>query len=300
MRFDLRHIRCFIAVAEELHFRRAAERLGIAQPALSRTIKDLEDDLGVVLLERSNRFVELTKAGQVFLENSRVILNTVDFAVENTRRVAEGMVGSLRVGYTDLAIIGSLPLILSAFRKKQPDIALQLSNDVSIQQLRDIEEDRLDIGFVTGPIARTGLSQMPVTTEKFACLVPASHPLAESASVRIADLADEDFVHGSYKEWEVFFSHLMPICHRHGFSPRIVQEGLTSIGIMGLVAAGVGITILTESVGDALPSGVKILPITDADATIQTVAIWKSDKMDRPKRLFLEALGEVVEHEFNI
>ncbi|MDA7429376.1 LysR substrate-binding domain-containing protein [Primorskyibacter aestuariivivens] len=290
MRFDLRHIRCFVAVAEELHFRRAAERLGIAQPALSRTIRDLENDLGVVLFERSNRFVEMTKAGHAFLEHGRRILSAVEFAVDNTRQVAEGKIGSLRIGYTDLAIIGNLSLLLRAFREAQPDIALEMRNEVSIQQLRDIDDDRLDIGFVTGPFNHAGYDQLTVSTEAFACVVYDSHPLAQRDSVHVSDLANEDFVHGTEAEWEVFYSHLLPMCHRNGFAPRIVQQATTTIGILGLVAAGVGITVLADNVGTAMPAGVKLLPIRKAGSALETVAIWKPDRMERPKRLFVDAM----------
>lgn len=294
MRLDLRHMRCFIVVAEELHFRRAAERLGLAQPALSRTIRDLENDLGVVLFERSNRFVRMTKAGQAFLESSKSILNAVDHAIENTRRVSEGNIGSLRIAYTDLAIAGPLPRIFRTLGSEHPDIAFQFHNDVSIHQVRNLEDDLLDIGFITGPFTANGFEKLEICNEKFACIVYDEHPLAQRESISISELADEDFVHGSQKEWEMFYSHFLPLCHRNGFSPRIVQEGLTSIGIMGLVAAGVGITVLTESVCNSLPIGTKLIPISDGGAPIQTVAIWKIDKMDKTKRRFLNALKDKV------
>ncbi len=294
MRFDLRHIRCFVAVAEELHFRRAAERIGIAQPALSRTIRDLENDMGVILLERTKKFVTLTKAGQAFLESSRAILIAIEYAVENTRNVSDGKMGSMRIAYTDLAIIGVLPKILKDVRSDLPDVALQFKNDVSINQLRDLEDDLLDIGFVTGPISGTWFEQLPISHERLTCVVYDSHPLASRTSVRIADLAEENFVHGAFKEWEVFLSHLLPLCHRNGFKPRIVQEGITSLGIMGLVAAGVGITVLTESIGNSLPIGVTMIPIEDAIDPIQTVAVWKSENIDKTKRRFIETLRRRV------
>lgn len=294
MRFDLRHLRCFVAVAEELHFRRAAERLGIAQPALSRTIRDLENDLGVILLERTKKFVNLTKAGQTFLDSSRGILSSVDYAVENTRNVSDGKMGSLRIAYTDLAIVGVLPNILRHVRDDLPDVALQFKNDVSINQLRDLEDDLLDVGFVTGPISGNRFEQLPISNERLACVVYDGHPLANRTSVRIEELAEENFVHGAFKEWEVFLSHLLPLCHRNGFKPHIVQEGLTSIGIIGLVAAGVGITVLTESIGNSLPIGVTLIPIEDANDPIQTVAVWKSENIDKTKRRFVESLRRRV------
>lgn len=294
MQLDLRHIKCFIVVAEELHFRRAAERLSLAQPALSRTIRNLENDLGVVLFERSNRFVHITKAGQAFLESCESILNAVDHAVENTRRVAEGNIGSIRIAYTDLAIVGPLPGMLRALNNEHPDIAFQFQNDVSIHQIRNLRDDLIDIGFVTGPISADGFEKLTIWNEKFACIVYDDHPLAQRNSIRLSELADEDFVHGTKKEWEMFYSHFLPLCHRNGFTPRIIQEGTTSIGIMGLVAAGVGITVLTESVCNSLPPGTNMIPISDSGAPIQMVAVWKTEKMDITKRRFVNALKEKV------
>jgi DNA-binding transcriptional LysR family regulator len=289
---DLRHIRCFVAVAEELHFRRAAERLGIAQPALSRTIRDLERDMGVVLLERSNRYVQLTKAGQVFLDSGRGVLRAFSQAVDTTRLVAEGKVGLLTVGYTDFAIAGPLPAILKRFRGSHPDIAVQLRNGVSVTQLRDLEDGLLDVGFVTGPIAREGFAQTPVSSEAYVCILPDTHPLAGRDSVRLQDLRDQDFVHGNARDWEVFFSHLFPLCRRAGFAPRIVQEGLTTVGILGLVASGVGLTILTESVSGAAPAGTRVLPITDLPDRFQTMAIWRDDRLDGARKSFIDTLAQ--------
>lgn len=284
-----------VAVGEELHFRRAAERLGIAQPALSRTIRDIENELGVVLFRRTNRFVELTKAGEVFLESSRGVLSAVGHMVENTRQVAAGRIGTLRIGFTDLAISGPLPEIIKSLKQSLPDISLQFSNAVSIQQLRALEDGQLDIGFVTGPVTQPGLQQTMIAKEKFVCLVNDDHRLAGRKSVSIAELAGENFVHGTFKDWEVFFSHLLPLCHRNGFQPNIVQRGITTMGIIGLVSAGVGITILTESLHPTLPRGIKMLAIADAHQAIQTVMVWKPDRLDEPKLQFLKAIRQQIE-----
>lgn len=294
MRLDLRHMRCFVVVAEELHFRRAAERLGIAQPALSRTIRDLENDLGAPLFERSNRFVRLTKAGAAFWESCVSILNAVDHAAENTKRVSEGHVGSLRIAYTDLAIVGPLPKMLKDLSALYPDVAFQFRNDVSINQVRHLEDDLLDIGFVTGPFSAVGYEKLVICKEKFVCIVYEGHPLAQRDTICISDIADEDFVHGTAKEWEMFYSHFNPLCHRHGFSPRIIQEAQTSIGILGLVAAGVGITVLTENVCRSLPQGTKLIPISDVQTPFETVAVWKTNKMDNAKRKFIDGLRSLV------
>ena len=162
MRFDLRHIRYFVAVAQELHFRRAAERIGVAQPALSRAIQYLESELEVKLFLRTNRSVEITHAGQIFLDGCLSVLDSIDHVIENTRLTHQGKIGSLRIGYTDMAIAGRLPNLLNSFQRLQPNIVLQPHHDVTVAQLQKLDEGHLDVGFVTGPISRKGYEQCEV------------------------------------------------------------------------------------------------------------------------------------------
>ncbi|MBW4710492.1 LysR family transcriptional regulator [Roseobacter sp. YSTF-M11] len=292
MKFGLRHIRYFIAVAEEQHFRRAAERLGVAQPALSRAIQYLEKELGVVLFTRSNRNVQITPAGESFLAGCRGVINSIDHAVDNTRLAHRGLLGSLRIGYTDMAIAGCLPVLLKAFQDGHPNIILQPHHDVTVTQLQKLDTGALDIGFVTGPINRTGYRQCPVQSERFVCVVYESHPLAGRAAIRLEELAGEDFVHGSSKDWEQFHSYLLPLCRRSGFVPQVVQEAFNTAGILGLVSAGMGVTILTESVLNAIGPGLVAIPIEDASERLQTVAFWKRDAPDGAMQLFVDFLQD--------
>lgn len=277
MKFGLRHIRYFTAVAEELHFRRAAVRLGIAQPALSRAIRYLEHELAVTLFERSNRSVVLTPAGKTFLEGCRSVINTVERTVDDTRQVHRGQIGTLRIGYTDFAIAGALPNLMKEFQRMQPGIVLQPHHDVTADQLRKLEEGNLDIGFVTGPITRPGYDQCLIQRDRLICVVYEHHPLAERSSVRLDELANEDFVHGPTRDWEHFYAYLMPLCHRCGFVPRIVQEAFNSAGILGLVASGMGVTILTESTHSLAVKGLVAIPLEDVPERLTTVALWNSN-----------------------
>lgn len=290
MKFGLRHIRYFMAVAEELHFRRAAERLGIAQPALSRAIQYLERELQVSLFDRTNRSVRITRAGEAFLTGCRGVVNSIDHAIDNTQRAHRGQVGSLRIGYTDMAIAGPLPGLLKAFQDRQPDIVLQPHHDVTVTQVQKLDEDELDIGFVTGPISHSGYAQWPIASERFVCVLYESHPLANRTSLRLEELAQEDFVHGSSKDWQQFYSYLIPLCRRAGFVPRIVQEAFNTAGILGLVACGMGVTILSDSVRKSVMPGLVILPLEDVAEELQTVAIWKTDAIEGPKELFVDHL----------
>lgn len=292
MRIDLRHLRCFIAVAEELHFRRAAERLGIAQPALSRTVQNLERELGVTLFDRSNRVIEITKAGRTFLTGCQGVLNGFEKTIEDTRRIHLGKVGSLRIGYTDMAIAGVLPGMLRDFQDRQPDIDLELRHAVTSDQLHHLDDGELDFGFVTGAIDRVGYAYQPVQSEGFVCVVHSGHPFAKRKSVRLEELARENLVHGSSTDWEYFFSYLIPLCRKAGFEPQFVQEGRNTTGILGLVACGVGITLLTDFVCKTVPPGLVVVPLANVKERLDTVALWKTDTDNDARRLFIDFLNE--------
>ena len=291
MSIDLRHLRCFVAVAEDLHFRRAAERIGIAQPALSRTIFNLERALGVTLFERSNRVVKITTAGTTFLSGCHNVLSSMDRTIENTQRVHQGRIGSLRIGYTDNAISGCVPDLLKSFQDQQPDIDLQLRHAVTAVQLRNLEAGDLDFGFVTGEINRSGFENHPVQSERFVCVVYEGHPLATRHSIRLEELAQEDIIHGSSTDWEYFFSYMIPLCRKAGFEPKIVQEGLNTAAILGLVACGMGVTILTDCVRGSAGSGLVVIPLQNVTERLDTVAIWKTNTTNGARERFVKFLS---------
>ncbi|MEM7319276.1 MAG: LysR family transcriptional regulator [Pseudomonadota bacterium] len=292
MKLGLRHIRYFVAVAEELHFRRAAERLGIAQPALSRSIKALEQDLGVTLFTRNNRSVQITTAGRTFLQGCHGITNAIEHTIDQTRLANSGQIGSLRIGYTDNAIAGALPDVLKAFQDQWPHVILRPFHGTTITQLRKLDKGELDIGFVTGPISHSGYEQTPIQSERFVCVTYAGHRLARRGSIRLEQLADENFVHGSSDEWKHFYAYLIPICRRAGFVPRIVQEAFNTAGILGLVASGMGVTILAESATAAINPNLSVIPIEDVSEELQTVVIWKSDNLIGPKKVFVDHMRQ--------
>ena len=290
MKFGLRHIRYFIAVAEDVHFRRAAGRLGVAQPALSRAIRHLEAELGVDLFDRTNKQVSLTAAGAEFLQSCRALVSGVEHAVDNVRLVADGKIGTLRIGYTDIAIAGVLPRLLQEFRVIEPRVTINPHHGVTTEQLEKLKAGVLDIGFVTGPIHLQGYEQVPIQSDRFVCIVQENHRLAKASSIALTDLADEDFVHGPLHEWEHFYSLLFPLCSKAGFTPRIVQEAFNTAGILGLVASGMGITVLTESANTTLAAGLRQIPIRDLTEKVGTIAIWKEDQNTTSCTRFAEFL----------
>lgn len=290
MRSDLRQIRYFVATAEELHFRRAADKLGIAQPALSRAIQSLEAELDVALFVRTNRSVQITTAGRVLLKGAREIIALTERTMEEARTAHDGRVGALRIGYTDFAIAGALPGLLKGFQERHARVTLKPQHGVTLAQIQRLEEGKLDLGFVTGPITRDGFDQRVVQSEAFHCVVTDTHRLAGRAGIHIAELAGEDFVHGSSKDWQHFYDYLLPLCRRAGFAPRIVQEAYNTAGILGLVSCGMGVTVLTERVCAALGPGLVTLPILDVDERLVTSAIWRVDHLIGPARHFVEYL----------
>ena len=290
MAIDLRHFRCFVAVAEELHFHRAARRLGVAQPALSRTIKNLEHALGVTLLDRSNRRVELSEVGKSFLIGCRESLRHANRIVEDAQLVQQGSIGPLRIGYTDNAMNGRLPSLIKAFKDQRPDIALLLTQSVTSEQLDQLQDGAIDFGFATGSFTRAGFGSIRIQSEGFVCVVYEGHRLASRQSVTLSELANEPMIQGTKDLWQHYYSYLAPLFRRAGFEPKIAQEGLTTIDIQRLVACGIGIALLTETVVESLPPGLVVIPIADVNDRLDTIAIWQTDTNTVAKDHFISFL----------
>jgi DNA-binding transcriptional LysR family regulator len=215
---ELRHLRYFLAVGEEQHYGRAAGRLRVAQPALSRQIQDLEEELGFKLFERLPRGVKLSAAGQLFLEDARRILREVNEAAARAARVARGQSGTLRVGFTESASWrGVVPESFRRFREMQPDAELQLQPSPSLVQLDALRSGRLDAGFVFNmPKTDPELDARPVAIERIELAVPTSHPVAKLKQVRLRELAGTPFVWFPRREAPALYDRLMRECFRGG------------------------------------------------------------------------------------
>lgn len=296
MSIDLRHLRCFVAVAEELHFHRAAKKLGVAQPALSRTIQNLETALGVTLFLRSNRSVEITTAGVGFLKGCKEVLNKTSQIVEDVQRVHQGKIGTLRIGYTDNAINGYAPQLLKRFQSQQPDIELHLTHKVTSEQLIGLEDGTIDFGFATGSVARAGFDYLCIQRERFVCIVYDGHKFADRKSLQLKELASEPMVQGVPDQWEHFQSYLTPMYRKAGFEPVIAQQGLVTSDIVQLVACGMGIAILTESIADTLATGLKIVSLEGIADSLDTIVVWKTDHANSAKAYFISFLQEALQN----
>ncbi|OYD25592.1 LysR family transcriptional regulator [Oceanimonas baumannii] len=292
MRAEWRQIRQFMAVAETLNFRRAAERLAIAQPALSRGIQQLEHQLGVRLFERNNRRVVLTEAGRVFRRGCGDLLVQLEETVVKTRKAGRGEAGSLSIGYTDFAITGVLPGLLERFRRRYPDIQIELHYGSTEEQRLALEEGKLDVAFLTSPFDNPDCGHQPVQQDRFVAVLPAEHPLAAREQVTVADLACEDFVVGVMSRWRHFRRHLDALCLKAGFEPRIVQEAYNSEGIFGLISARIGITILLECAANQLRTGLVLKPLTGTEERVVTEAAWRKADPNPMLVHFVAALNE--------
>ncbi|WP_426077857.1 LysR substrate-binding domain-containing protein [Janthinobacterium sp. PSPC3-1] len=263
---ETRLLRQFIAVAEELNFRRAAERLHMAQPPLSQAILRLEQQLGYPVFERSNRKVGLTAAGTAFLATARQVLATLESGVAETRRVAQGSAGHLRLGFIQVTPYAHVLDALRQFRADFPDVHLSL-REASTQELVELlEAGQLDVALLRAPGRSTpALAFERLSGEAIMAALPAGHRLAGRPAVALSALQEEDFVASPRALGQGFHDQLASLCLHAGFVPQVVQRARRLQTVAGLVAAGFGVALLPASLAATLPIGAVMLPlITDA------------------------------------
>jgi len=277
---ELRHLRYFVAIGDEENYRRAAQRLNVAQTALSTQIQDLEAELGLKLFDRLPRGVKLSAAGKLFLEDASRILRDVNEAAARAARVARGQSGTLRIGFTENASWrGVVPESFRRFRERQPDAELQLTPATSLQQIEALRSRRLDAGFVFNmPKTDAELDHIPVAMQHVELAVPRGHALARMKNVRLRDLGEASFVWFPRREAPAFYDRLMHECFRGGLkSPRIVQEGLNESTILSLVLHGMGVGWVNGTARWRCPEGVVIMPVVDLDVPLPLALVWRRD-----------------------
>jgi DNA-binding transcriptional LysR family regulator len=258
---ELRHLRYFIAVAEELHFGRAAERLCIAQPPLSQQIQQLERELGFALFHRAHRRVQLTAAGALFLEEARQLLAHLEKGVQAGRRVARGEVGWLGIGFVGSATYDVLPAILSAFREQYPEVELVLRELVSARQAQALRERRIQVGFARPALQEEDLLSETIVREPLLVALPEAHPRAVADLLPLRALADEPFILFPRHPRPSYADYVHSVCEQAGFSPRTVQETAEIHTAISLVAAGLGITLVPASIRSLRRPGVVYRPL---------------------------------------
>jgi DNA-binding transcriptional LysR family regulator len=291
---ELRHLRYFIAVAEELHFGRAAERLGISQPPLSQQIQALEEEIGARLFERTNRRVELTDAGRLFLDESRQVLAQVDKAVLLARRAHLGELGELKIGFTSSApFTSTIPSSIHAFRKAYPDVHLDLQEMSSRQVLKALLEESLQVGVIRPLALPDAVHWVELFREPLVAVLRADHPLAAGSEdgLAIAALAEEPFVFFPRSYGTGLYDQVIALTRQAGFSPRIAQEASEAMTIIGLVSAGLGVSILPASFRRTRVDGVVYRTLSDPEAT---TAVWLVRRQNEGSPLALSFIDLVT------
>ena len=271
---ELRHLRYFLAVADEGHVTRAARKLGIAQPPLTQQIHQLEEQIGVSLFVRGPRGVSLSAEGRAFLPHAQAALREAERATVAAQRVSRGEAGTLRVGFTSAASLNPLvPATINNFRTAYPGVELLLTVDATAPLLAQLSNDTLDLAFVRPTAAeRESLQCVDLPDERLWIAVPATHPLASRKRLRLAELRAEAFVLYPRSNGSVLYDTIIATCQGAGFSPKIVQEAPQLASMVGLVAAGIGVTLVPESVCQLRPEGVRYVRIL-GQAPVATLSL---------------------------
>jgi DNA-binding transcriptional LysR family regulator len=283
---ELRHLRYFVAVAEELHFGRAAARLYMAQPPLSQQIQQLEREIGVRLLERTNRRVRLTEAGVAFLDDARAILAKLDQASAHARRIAQGEAGSLAIGFVSSAMYDLVPAMLRRFQEQHPDVELVLHEYSWMEQKAALRERRIQVGVARIPPRisppEDGLILETVSQEPLIVAAPAASRIAQQAdtdgTIELVSLADEAIVLFPRQAVSDYAQYVVRLCEEAGFTPRIVQEVEELQTAVSLVAAGIGVTMVPAPVRDLRRAGVRYLTLREPAPTVTLTLAYRADE----------------------
>jgi DNA-binding transcriptional LysR family regulator len=275
---ELRHLRYFVAVAEERHFGRAAERLHMAQPPLSQQIRRLEAELGATLLHRTTRSVELAPAGEVLLVRAREIIAAVDAAAEDARRAARGEFGRLAVGFTGSATYALLPQLAAALRSALPGVVLDLRGELlTPAQVGGLLDGTLDLGLLRPPVRERELAVEVLRREALVAVLPEAHPLADDDTVDLEELAGEPFVMYPSHFRSVVHDAVEETCAAHGFLPRVALEVSETSTLVSFVAAGLGVSLVPESVGHMTVHGAVYRPLAREAAAVELAVAWRRE-----------------------
>ncbi|HLO88175.1 MAG TPA: LysR family transcriptional regulator [Nostocaceae cyanobacterium] len=288
---ELRHLRYFVTLAEELHFGRAAERLHIAQPPLSQQIRQLEAELGFQLFHRTKRTVELTAAGEVFLAESQQILMQLDQAIQKGRQISRGEIGQLVIGFVGSAAYNVLPEILRSFRTVVPGVTVKLHELTTDQQLQWLQEGRLDVGFVRPPVTEDTFSWEIIFEEPLMVALPVSHRLAERSHISLRELTGEPFILFPRSQAPGLYDQIISLCQQAEFSPKVTQEAIQMQTIVSLVAAEIGVTIVPASLQNLQRTGVVYKAVEESAACTACSAIailWRKGNISPAIQKFLQ------------
>ncbi|RCJ25283.1 LysR family transcriptional regulator [Nostoc sp. ATCC 43529] len=288
---ELRHLRYFIAVAEELHFSKAAERLHIAQPPLSQQIQQLEAQLGVELFHRkTKRQVQLTEAGQVFLQEAYQLLAQLQKAIELTQKIGRGEKGQLRIGFTSLVTYNLLPVILRQFREQFPEVELILQELTTTEQERSLQESRIHVGFAHPPLEDNTLNQKCIQQEALIVALAETHPLAEQEKISVRSLVNQNLIVFPRHLGSGLYDQIVSLCQQGNFSPKVTQEAIQMQTIIGLVSAEMGIAIVPSSLQNLQRTGVVYRSFEEKTPLVETAIVWREEDITPVLKEFLQVV----------
>jgi DNA-binding transcriptional LysR family regulator len=295
---DLRRLRYFVVVAEELSFSRAAQRLRISQPPLSNQIKQLEEELGVQLFKRSSRGVRMTDAGEVLLGDARRIFVQLEQTTRVVQRVGHGEVGRLTLGFVPSASNEVLPSILRKFRQRFPDVELflrEMRPDRVVQRLHD---QQIDVGFLYLPLDDASLNIECVSREPLVLALPESHRLASKPRIALQALTEEPFILPARYSMPGLYGQVTKACHQADFVPRAVQKDVWLMQtIVGLVAGNIGVALVPSSLRNLRRRGVIYKPVYGLSPTVELGMVWRRDDPGAVLHSFLQVVGQSVQSE---
>ena len=287
---ELRHLKYFVAVAEELHFGRAARKLHIAQPPLSQQIRNLEQELGATLFDRSQRAVRLTDAGAYFLKEARQVLAHVEQAADTARRVHQGQAGRLAIGFVGSVIHTFLPEGLRTFRGRFPDVELVLQELNTAEQIKALHARRIDVGFLYPDVQDAVLAFRPLIRTPLMVVLPKKHSLANRKTVQLKELAKEPFIANTRSSEPIVRDAFISMCHAAGFTPKIAQEAGHVQTVLGLVAAGLGACLLPDFISNIKRPGVQYVRLAGSPPRVELAVVWHSENSSALVKSFVEVI----------
>ena len=287
---ELRHLRYFMAVAEELHFGKAATKLHIAQPPLSQQIQQLETELGFKLFYRTKRRVSLTEAGQAFLTETQQIFQQLEEAIAKSKKISRGEKGTLSIAFVSSAAYNIIPPILRKFRTLVPEVKLQLKELTTKEQLQWLAEERLDLGFVRPPVDKPEFNSQIILWETLIVALPENHFLADRDKISGQSLAEESFILFPRNLAPELYDRVITLCQQANFSPQVIQEAIQMQTIVSLVSAEIGIAIVPESLQNLQRTGVIYKPLLEATPQPAIAIVWKKGERSAAVAKFIELI----------
>ncbi|MGF1569992.1 MAG: LysR family transcriptional regulator [Nodosilinea sp.] len=274
---ELRQLRYFVTVVEELHFGRAADRLHMTQPAVSKQIANLEQELDVKLLARTKRTAQLTPAGQVFFEQAQQLLRQAEATIQLTQRIERGEVGNLTIGFTETAVHTVLPQLVRDFRQIYPNVEITMLELGTEAQVTALNQGKIDLAFLHPPIDARGIELYPILEEPFIAVLPPQHPLLECDSIPLKAFANEPLIIHPRQEGPILYDGFVQVCQGAGFQPKIIKESISLQTRVCLVAIGMGITFVSSQLQFLVGNNVVCRPLEECPIYLKLAAAWRQN-----------------------